>query len=125
MIFSQFKTKVFHQGERNGKRISLTGFNLSTSKLFNHMNSNIDNFLELLSKNEQWPMLYYFKFIVQNNQEKLNQVKELFSDPSAITYKTSRDIRFIGMSCKQWMPDAESIIAIYEKASKVDGLIAL
>jgi len=70
-------------------------------------------------------MLYYFKFIVQNNQEKLNQVKELFLDPSAITYKTSRDIRFIGMSCKQWMPDPESIMAIYEKASKVEGLIAL
>jgi len=29
------------------------------------------------------------------------------------------------MSCKQWIPDPESIIAIYEKASQVDGLIAL
>ncbi len=89
------------------------------------MQGNIDKFRELISKNEHWPMLYYFKFIVQNNQEKLNQVRELFLDPSAITYKTSRDIRFIGMSCKQWMPDPESIIAIYEKASVVDGLIAL
>lgn len=70
-------------------------------------------------------MLYYFKFIVHNNQEKLNRVKELFADPSTITYKTSRDIKFISLSCKQWMPDAESIIAIYEKASLVDGLIAL
>jgi len=89
------------------------------------MKENIEKFRELLSKNEQWPMLYYFKFIVQNNQEKLNTVKELFADPSAITYKTSRDIKFIGMSCKQMMPDPESIITIYEKAQKVDGLIAL
>lgn len=70
-------------------------------------------------------MLYYFKFIVHNNQEKLDQIKELFNDPSSITYKTSRDIRFIGLSCKQMMPDPESIIAIYEKASLVDGVIAL
>ena len=89
------------------------------------MKENIDKFRDLLSDNKEWPMLYYFKFIVQNNTEKLNQVKELFADPSTITYKTSRDIKFIGMSCKQWMPDPESIITIYEKAKIIDGLIAL
>lgn len=89
------------------------------------MKENIDKFRELLAKNEHWPMLYYFKFVIRNNQEILNQTKELFADPDAITYKTSRDIRFIGLSCKQWMPDPESIIAVYEKAALVDGLIAL
>jgi len=89
------------------------------------MNDNIEKFRELLSKNTTWPLLYYFKFIIHNNQQKLDQVKELFADPSAITYNTSRDIKFISLSCKQLMPDAESIIAIYEKANLVDGLIAL
>ena len=89
------------------------------------MNNNIDKFRDLLSENKEWPMLYYFKFIVSNNQEKLNQVKELFADPTAITYNTSRDIKFISLSCKQLMSDADSIIAVYEKASLVDGLIAL
>jgi len=89
------------------------------------MSENIEKFRELLSKNTEWPMLYYFKFIIQNNQQKLDQVKELFADPSSITYNTSRDIKFISLSCKQLMPDAESIIAIYEKANLVDGLIAL
>jgi len=70
-------------------------------------------------------MLYYFKFIVHNNQEKLDQVRALFFDPKSITYNTSKDIRFISLSCKQWMPDPESIISVYEKASQVDGLIAL
>ena len=89
------------------------------------MNDNIEKFRELLSKNTDWPMIYYFKFIISNSQEKLDQVRSLFADPSAITYNTSKDIRFISLSCKQLMPDAESIIAIYEKASLVDGLIAL
>ena len=89
------------------------------------MSDNIEKFRELLSKNTTWPMLYYFKFIIHNNQEKLDQVKNLFADPATITYNTSRDIRFISLSCKQLMPDAESIIAIYEKANLVDGLIAL
>ena len=89
------------------------------------MNDSINKLRELLAENKEWPMLYYFKFIVQNDQEKLNQVKELFADQSAITYNTSRDIRFISLSCKQLMPDAESILEIYRKASLVDGLIAL
>lgn len=74
---------------------------------------------------KKWPQLYYFKFIVPNDNGKIESVKGLFSDPSKITYNTSRDIRFIGISCKELMPDAESIIAIYEKASLVEGLIAL
>ena len=89
------------------------------------MKENIEKFRELLADQKEWPMLYFFKFIVQNNAEKLNQVKELLADPSTITSKTSRDIKFIGLSCKQWMPDPDSIIAIYQKASEVDGLIAL
>ena len=72
-----------------------------------------------------WPQIYYFKFIVPNDNGKIECVKGLFSDPSKITYNTSRDIRYIGISCKEVMPDAESIIAVYEKASQVEGLIAL
>ncbi len=89
------------------------------------MEENIAKFHELLVDQQEWPMLYYFKFIIHNNQEKLNQVKGFFADPEAITYKTSRDIRFIGMSCKQWMPDPESIINIYKQASQIEGLISL
>ena len=89
------------------------------------MSDNIEKFRELLSKNTTWPMVYYFKFIIHKRQEKLDQVKSLFDDPSTITYNTSRDIKFISIACKQLMHDAESIIAIYEKANLVDGLIAL
>ena len=89
------------------------------------MNDNIEKFWKLLSNETEWPLLYYFKFIVHNNQEKLDQVRALFNDPSTITYNTSKDIKFISLSCKQLMPDAGSIIDIYEKAALVDGLIAL
>ena len=89
------------------------------------MSENIEKFKELLADQAKWPMLYYFKFIIHNKQEQLDQVKAFFEDPAAITYKTSKDIKFIGISCKQWMPNPESIIAIYEKASKIKGLISL
>lgn len=87
-----------------------------------------DKFIKLraiLMEEKRWPQVYYFKFIVPNDNEKINSVKSLFSDPSKITYKTSRDIRFIGISCKEIMPDPDSVIAVYKKASRIEGLIAL
>jgi uncharacterized protein len=79
----------------------------------------------ILIEDKRWPQVYYFKFIVPNDNEKIIAVKRLFTDPSKITYKTSRDIRFIGISCKEIMPDPDSVISVYEEASRVDGLIAL
>ncbi len=89
------------------------------------MDNRLLKLYKLLMQEKNWPQVYYFKFIVPNDNEKINTVKDLFPDPSKITYKTSRDIRFIGISCKEMMPDAESVIAVYEKAGKVEGLIAL
>ena len=58
------------------------------------MGDNIEKFRELLSKNTAWPMLYYFKFIIHNNKEKLEQVKSLFADPDTITYNTSKAVSY-------------------------------
>jgi hypothetical protein len=89
------------------------------------MNNSIERFRKLLSGQTDWPMLYYFKFIIKNDQQKLDQVKSLFIDQYTITYKTSKDLKYISLSCKQYMTDPESIISIYEKAGLVEGLIAL
>ncbi len=80
---------------------------------------------EILQKEKVWPQLYFFKFIIPNDSMKLEQVKRFFADPAKITYKTSRDIRYIGVSCKEWVADPEAIISVYEKAYQVEGLIAL
>lgn len=89
------------------------------------MDDKLSKLHAILLEEKTWPLLYYFKFIVPSDNEKIESVKKLFSDPSKITYNTSRDIRFIGISCKEMMPDADSIIAIYEKAGLVEGIIAL
>ena len=80
---------------------------------------------EILQKEKNWPQFYFFKFIIPNEKEKLETVKSLFSNPNKITYRTSRDIKYIGVSCKQWMPTPEAIISIYEKAYSIQGVIAL
>ena len=89
------------------------------------MNNSIERFRKLLSGQKEWPMLYYFKFIISNDQLKLDQIRSLFIDQYTISYKTSKDLKYISLSCKQYMTDPESIISIYEKAALVEGLIAL
>ena len=89
------------------------------------MDENLFKLRGILLEQKEWPLLYYFKFIVPNDKEKIEFVKLLFSDPSKISYNTSRDINYISISYKQYMPDADSIIDMYQKASLVEGLIAL
>lgn len=89
------------------------------------MDENLYKLRLLLMEQSEWPLLYYFKFIIPNEKEKIEMVKLLFSDPSKITFNASRDINYISISYKQYMSDVDSIIEIYRKAGLIEGLMAL
>ena len=74
---------------------------------------------------QEWPGIYFFKFIVPNDREKLDMVRGLFQFQDQITYRTSKDIRFIALSCKQVMDNPEAVLEIYRKAKEIEGVIAL
>jgi hypothetical protein len=78
-----------------------------------------------LLESTQWPSVYMFKFIVPNNEEKLNAIKNLFPAETKFTYKTSRDIRFIGVTVKILMPSADDVIEIYSRAQGIRGIMSL
>ena len=85
----------------------------------------LENIRSMLWAQQKWPGIYYFKFIVPNDKEKLDLIRGLFLLPDQITYRTSKDIRFIALSCKQMMKNPDEVLAIYEKAKAVEGVIAL
>ena len=89
------------------------------------MSSDIEKIKSMLWAEQKWPGIYYFKFIVPNDKVKLEQVKKLFMFEGDITYRTSRDIRFIALSCKQEMKNPDEVLALYQKASEIDGVISL
>ena len=66
-----------------------------------------------------------FKFIVPNNEDKLNAVKNLFPKETEFSYKTSRDIRFIGVTVKIMMNSADEVIEIYSRAQGIRGIMSL
>ena len=78
-----------------------------------------------LLEQEKWPLLYFFKFIVPNDSVKIEKVKQLFPNVENLSFRTSRDIRYIAISSKEVMPDVDSIIEIYKSAAEIEGVIAL
>ncbi|MDE5423938.1 DUF493 family protein [Ancylomarina sp. DW003] len=80
---------------------------------------------EQLIESTQWPSLYMFKFIIPNKDEKLEAVKAMFPAGTKFAFKTSKDIRFISITVKIKMKNADEVISIYAQANKIEGLLAL
>lgn len=78
-----------------------------------------------LMESTQWPSMYMFKFIIPNTEEKLNEIKALFSEDTEYTFKTSRDIKFIGVTVKKLMNTADDVIDVYMNAQKIQGVVTL
>ncbi|MEI7831179.1 MAG: hypothetical protein WCI31_15480 [Prolixibacteraceae bacterium] len=89
------------------------------------MNSELENARSILWAQQKWPGIYFFKFIVPNDKIKLDLVRKLFRFEDDITYRTSTDIRFISLSCKQEMKNPDEVLAIYKLAGEIEGVISL
>jgi len=80
---------------------------------------------EKLNENPEWPRLYFFKFIIPSDNQKLAQIQALFSDEAEVIIKQSNKGNYLSVSAKELMLNADSIIKRYEKASEIKGLISL
>ena len=89
---------------------------------------NADQFRKLqeqLEKESSWPLVYMFKFIIPADNQKLALVENMFSDEAVISQNVSGKGNYLSITVKEVMLDAPSVIAIYSKASEIEGLIAL
>jgi hypothetical protein len=82
----------------------------------------ISSFREKLDQHYAWPSLYIFKFIVPTGKEP--DVKKLFPFHET-TEKLSKQGNYTSITVQMMMPSSDSVIAIYEEASTIEGLIAL
>jgi uncharacterized protein len=81
-----------------------------------------DSFREKLDQHYQWPALYIFKFIVPSGKEP--EVRSLFPLHNA-TEKLSANGKYTSITFELMMPSADHVITVYERATKIEGLIAL
>ncbi len=78
-----------------------------------------------LAKEKDWPTIYMFKFIVLADNRKIALIESKFSDEATITQKESANGKYISITVKEVMLDANSIIEKYKEMEGIEGLITL
>lgn len=76
----------------------------------------------LLEEQYSWPSIYLFKFIVPYNQT--TKVEALFPGHE-ISKKGSQKGNYVSLSIEIQLDSADHVIAIYQQASNIPGLISL
>lgn len=111
-------------GKRTGKNGRARKTAKNRVKILEDMSEpkNKPSFKELLEKEHRWPCVYTFKFIVP--KENRHQVEALFPDHK-ISVKNSSEGAYVSLTVGVHVDSADLVIAIYEQASFIEGLIAL
>jgi hypothetical protein len=90
-----------------------------------NMDDKFNKLREQLRLNDNWPTIYMFKFIVPADNRKIALVESKFSDEAIITQNQSSNGKYISITVKEVMLNAESIIDKYKEMQGIEGLMAL
>lgn len=75
---------------------------------------------------EEYPSLYYFKFIIPNEESKLEQMKAIFDSENAeINLNYSKSKKYVSLGIKEIMMSVDQIIETYERVGEIEGVISL
>ena len=81
------------------------------------------HFKELLDQHHEWPGTYTFKFIVA--KDNVESVLDLFEERDAVSTRPSRHGRYISVTANCEVSSSDEVIAVYEAAATIKGVISL
>lgn len=84
-----------------------------------------DKLRQALQKVHEWPSVYMFKFIFEPDPERLERLIGLFPPESEILRKYSSSGKYLSITVKEVMMNADDVVARYDKASEIPGVITL
>jgi hypothetical protein len=84
-----------------------------------------DKLKEVLNKHTTWPTVYMFKFIIPADNHKIALIESKFSETAIILQHESANGKYISITVKDVMLNAESIIEKYKEMKGIEGLISL
>ncbi len=76
-----------------------------------------------LDEHYDWPAVYTFKFIVPRASSK--ELLSLFESDTGVSVRKSRGGKYLSLTATVLMPGSESVIAVYEAATEIEGIISL
>jgi putative lipoic acid-binding regulatory protein len=84
-----------------------------------------DRFRQKLSETMSFPSVYMYKFIIESGNRNIALVENLFDEDTEILTKESKAGKYISITAKQVVMNVDEIIAIYQKAAKIEGIMFL
>ncbi len=87
------------------------------------MHSNVQNFKEKLNEIHSWPCTYMFKFIVPEHRS--GEIMNLFESRDEIYTRHSRNGKYVCVTAKCRVHSSEEVVAVYEAAAQVKGVLSL
>lgn len=86
---------------------------------------NFDTLREHLLNQGSWPSVYMFKFIAPAENRIFAMLHDLFPDHAEFTNRHSAGGKYVSITVKEVMLNADEVIERYMKASAIKGVIAL
>lgn len=82
------------------------------------------NFKEKLESVQTFPGLYAFKFILTGGVDKIKELREVLPEEEFIE-TPSKTGKYISITVKKWMQDADAVVDIYKKVGEIKGVMKL
>ena len=84
-----------------------------------------DRMRKALDLVHKWPAVYMFKFIFEPEPERLKAILSHFPPEAEVLRKYSKSGKYLSLTIREVMMSADEVVARYDKAAKVDGVIVL
>lgn len=86
---------------------------------------NFDTLHKQLIANVSWPSVYMFKFIAPAENRIFALLHDLFPHQAEFTNRHSTGGKYVSITVKEVMMNADEVIERYQKASAIEGVIVL
>ncbi|PWE01331.1 DUF493 family protein [Marinilabilia rubra] len=80
---------------------------------------------KILAESDNWPQLYMFKFIVPNQHGKVDKVVALLPEKADISFKHTKSMRHVSVTCKAVMQTPDDVVKITQEATAIEGVFSL
>ncbi len=80
---------------------------------------------ERLDSVHEWPSVYMFKLIFEPDVDRMAKVQALFPPEVEMLRRYSSGGKYLSITVREVMMNAEEVVARYDKASEITGVIVL
>lgn len=81
--------------------------------------------LKELLADQNFPLMYPFKFIIKEDQDKMVKIKRVFDETAEYSIRKSKNGNYSSITIKQMMMNTDDIINRYQMLENIEGVISL